>query len=226
MGIYLFSTDVLLEALRVDADDPGSTHDFGREVLPKLVDRRRIVAYDFVDENRKNVRYWRDVGTLDSYYEANMDLVSVSPVFNLYDEAWPIRTMPPTAPPAKFVFADEGSRCGIAMDSLVSHGCILSGGVVRNSVLSSRVRVNSYCEIEASILLPNSWIGRRSRIRRAIIAQDVTVPENSEIGYDLDADRLAGHIVTESGIVVVHGETAGKGVPHEEQTANYLPAAG
>src|SRR5260370_3670977 len=178
MGIYLFSTDVLLEALRVDADDPASTHDFGRDVLPKLVDRRRLVAYDFVDDNRKNVRYWRDVRTLDSYYEPDMDLVAVSPVFNLYDEAWPLRTMPPTAPPAKFVFADEGSRCGVAMDSLVSHGCILSGGVVRNSVLSSRVRVNSYCEIEASILLPNSWIGRRSRIRRAIIAQDVTVPEN------------------------------------------------
>ncbi|MBI4906115.1 MAG: glucose-1-phosphate adenylyltransferase [Acidobacteria bacterium] len=215
MGIYLFSTDVLLEVLRADAHDPDSAHDFGHNLLPKLMGRRRVIAYDFVDENRKEIRYWRDVGTLDAYYAANMDLVAVTPDFNLYDDAWPMRMSAPIAPPAKFVFGDEGRRTGNATDSLVSNGCIVSGGIVRNSVLSPGVRVHSYCDIQSSILLPNVHIGRRSRIRRAIIAQDVHIPEHSEIGYNLAEDRRAGHLVTESGIVVVAGDPAGETIPEE-----------
>jgi len=207
MGVYLFSTPVLLEALRCDSENSDSSHDFGRDILPSLIRDRRVVAYDFADENRKQVRYWRDVGTLDAYYQANMDLVAVTPAFNLYDSHWPIRSVPPAGPPAKFVFGEKGRRMGIAIDSLVSHGCIISGGRVIGSVLSPGVRVNSFCDIEDSILLPNVSVGRRSRIRRAIIDQGVQIPENSDIGLDPDADRRAGYLVTETGIVVVH-ETA------------------
>ncbi len=206
MGIYLFSTRVLLEALMEDADDAESSHDFGKDVLPKLAGRKRVVAYDFIDENKKAVRYWRDVGTLDSYYEANMDLVAVTPVFNLYDQQWPIRTGPTRHPPAKFVFADEGRRMGIALDSLVSHGCIISGGRVVSSVLSPGVRVNSHCHIEESIMFHNVDVGRSSRIRRAIINFNVKIPPNTVIGWDLEEDLRAGHVVTESGLVIVCGE--------------------
>jgi glucose-1-phosphate adenylyltransferase len=209
MGIYLFSTAELVETLLEDAEDSGSTHDFGRDVLPRLVSRRRVVAYDFVDENRKEVRYWRDVGTLDAYYAANMDLVEVSPVFNLYDQDWPIRTAQPWYPPAKFVFADEGRRMGVALDSLISQGCILSGGRVVRSVLSPGVRINSHCLVENSILHADVWVGRHSRIRGAIIEQDLVLPEETEIGYDPEADLKAGHFVTESGIVVVHAGSVG-----------------
>ncbi|HYM13884.1 MAG TPA: sugar phosphate nucleotidyltransferase, partial [Bryobacterales bacterium] len=130
MGVYLFSTEVLADALRRDAEDPHSSHDFGRDILPWLAREARVIAYDFIDENKKEVRYWRDIGTLDAYYEAHMDLVAVSPVFNLYDASWPVRTFMEQYPPAKFVFADEGHRMGVAVDSIVSHGCIISGGRV------------------------------------------------------------------------------------------------
>jgi glucose-1-phosphate adenylyltransferase len=203
MGVYLFSTPVLAEALRRDADDPDSSHDFGRDILPRLAGEARVMAYDFLDENRKEVKYWRDVGTLDTYYEANMDLVSVSPVFNLYDAAWPIRTLMEQYPPAKFVFADEGRRMGVAIDSIVSHGCIISGGRVINSILSPGVRVNSYCEVEHSILFPLVTVGRHSRLRRVIIDRGVILPEYTEIGFDAEQDRQNGFVVTESGIVVV-----------------------
>ena len=143
MGIYLFNTDVLIPVLLKDAEDPKSSHDFGKDILPKMVDEYRVYAYDFVDENKKEALYWRDVGTLEAYYEANMDIVSVSPVFNLYDEDWPIRTHQRQYPPAKFVFAESG-RTGTALDSIVSAGCIVSGGSVKNSLLSPDVRVNSY----------------------------------------------------------------------------------
>lgn len=204
MGIYVFDTRVLLDELVADAADPGSTHDFGRDILPKCLDRRRVVAWDFRDLNAKAARYWRDVGTLDAYYEANMDLVAVTPEFNLYDHRWPIRTRAFQAPPAKFVFAQEGRRMGVATDSIVSPGCIISGGRVNRSVLGPFVRVNSYCEIEESILLPRASIGRYSRIRRAIIGEDVILTENSRVGYDADEDRALGHVVTDSGITVVH----------------------
>jgi glucose-1-phosphate adenylyltransferase len=206
MGVYVFNTKVLLNALIEDAADPDSSHDFGRDVLPKWLDRARVIAYDFRDLNNKSARYWRDVGTLDAYYEANMDLVSVVPEFNLYDRRWPIRTRLVQQPPAKFVFAQEGRRMGVAMDSIVSSGCIVSGGRVVRSILSPGVRVNSYCEVESSILMPDCEIGRYTRIRQAIIDSGVCIPESSVIGFDPDEDRKKGYTVTESGIVVVPAE--------------------
>ncbi|SPE25739.1 Glucose-1-phosphate adenylyltransferase [Candidatus Sulfopaludibacter sp. SbA3] len=203
MGIYVFDTPVLLAALHEDAQDPDSSHDFGRDVLPGLLGRHRVVAYDFRDINAKQVRYWRDVGTLDAYYEANMDLVDVVPEFNLYDQRWAIRTKVTQQPPAKFVFAQEGRRMGVAVDSIVSAGVIVSGGRVLHSVLSPGVRVNSYCEVEYSILMPGVEIGRYSRIRRAILNTGVKIPDSSVIGFDPAADRAKGYHVTECGIVVV-----------------------
>ena len=147
MGIYLFNADVLIPVLLKDAENPQSSHDFGKDILPKMVDDYRVYAYDFVDENKKEALYWRDVGTLEAYYEANMDIVSVSPIFNLYDDHWPIRTHQRQYPPAKFVFAEAG-RTGTALDSIVSNGCIVSGGSVKNSILSPDVRVNSYTEVD------------------------------------------------------------------------------
>src|SRR5580692_3278971 len=203
MGIYVFQTDVLLRALHEDALDPDSSHDFGRDLLPNSLRKTRVVAYDFRDINAGQVRYWRDVGTLDAYYEANMDLVAVAPEFNLYDQRWPIRTKATQAPAAKFVFAQEGQRMGLAVDSVVSPGCIISGGRVNRSVLSPFVRVNSYCEIDESILLPRVTIGRYSRIRRAIVGEDVVLPENSRVGFDAEEDEALGRVVTASGITVV-----------------------
>ena len=203
MGIYVFNTDVLLRALHEDSEDATSSHDFARDVLPHNLEKARIVAYDFRDINDKPIPYWRDVGTLDAYYEANMDLVDVVPQFNLYDRRWPIRTRATQQPPAKFVFAQEGRRMGVAVDSIVSSGCIVSGGRVLHSVLSPGVRVNSYCEVEYSILMPNAEIGRYSRISRAIINTGVKVPESSVIGFDPEADRAKGYHVTEGGIAVV-----------------------
>jgi glucose-1-phosphate adenylyltransferase len=203
MGVYVFKTEVLLRALHEDAQNPNSAHDFGKDVIPCSLDRARVIAYDFHDMNAKQALYWRDVGTLDAYYEANMDLVAVTPEFNLYDQRWPIRTKVTQQPPAKFVFAQEGRRMGVAVDSVVSAGCIVSGGRVLHSVLSPGVRVNSYCEVEYSILMPSTEIGRYSRIRRAIINTNVKIPESSVIGYDLDADRAAGYQITDAGIVVV-----------------------
>ena len=208
MGIYIFNRDVLVRVLREDAENTGSSHDFGKDVIPRCLRDYRVVAYDFVDINAKQARYWRDVGTLDAYYEANMDLVAVTPQLNLYDSRWPIRTRVLQQPPAKFVFAQEGRRMGVAIDSIVSAGCIISGGRVLHSVLSPGVRVNSYCEVEYSILMPNAEIGRYSRIRRAIIDTNVKVPESSVIGFNAEDDRRNGHHITESGIVVVSGATA------------------
>src|SRR5437764_12423911 len=151
MGVYLFNTDVLIPVLLKDAEDEQSSHDFGKDILPKMADDYRVYGFDFVDENKKEALYWRDVGTLEAYYEANMDVVSVSPVFNLYDSDWPIRTHQRQYPPAKFVFAEAG-RTGTAVDSIVSAGCIVSGGSVKNCILSPDVRVNSYSEIDDSIL--------------------------------------------------------------------------
>jgi glucose-1-phosphate adenylyltransferase len=203
MGIYMFQTDVLLPALLEDAEDPDSSHDFGKDILPKLIYEKRVQAYDFHDLNAKAAKYWRDVGTLDAYYEANMDLVQVTPEFNLYDEDWPVRTRPRQAPPAKFVFAQEGRRMGIGIDSIVSSGCVVSGGRVARCVLGPGVRVNSYCDVQDSILLHSVNIGRYSRVRRAIVDAMADIPEGSVIGYDLEADRGKGYEVTDSGIVVV-----------------------
>ena len=175
MGIYLFNTDVLIPVLLKDAEDPASSHDFGKDILPKMADDYRVYTYDFVDENKKEALYWRDVGTLEAYYEANMDIVAVSPVFNLYDSDWPIRTHQRQYPPAKFVFAEAG-RTGTAVDSIVSAGCIVSGSMVKGSVVSPDVRVNSYSEVESSILFSHVNVGRHCRIRKAIIDRDVHIP--------------------------------------------------
>jgi glucose-1-phosphate adenylyltransferase len=206
MGVYLFETPVLVEALAADAADPLSSHDFGRDVIPRLTTQGQAVAFDFHDLNDKTSRYWRDVGTLDAFYEANMDLVAVTPELNLYDRNWPIRTLPVQQPPAKFVFAQEGRRMGVAIDSIVSPGCIVSGGRVVRSVLSPGVRVNSYCEVEDSILLTNARVGRFSRVRRAIVDEGAVVADSSVIGFDPAADCAAGYHVTDSGIVVVTAE--------------------
>jgi glucose-1-phosphate adenylyltransferase len=203
MGVYMFNTDVLLRALHEDAQNLDSSHDFGRDVIPRNLERARVVAYDFHDINANQALYWRDVGTLDSYYEANMDLVDVSPVFNLYDRRWPIRTKATQQPPAKFVFAQEGRRMGVAVDSIVSAGCIVSGGRVFHSVLSPGVRVNSYCEVEYSILMPEVEVGRNCRLRRAIVNTGVKLEESSTVGLDPGADRANGYHVTEGGITVV-----------------------
>jgi len=203
MGIYIFKKEVLLRALHEDAQRSDSSHDFGKDVIPRCLEQRHVLAYDFRDINAKQARYWRDVGTLDAYYEANMDLVDVVPEFNLYDQRWPIRTKVTQQPPAKFVFAQEGRRMGVAVDSIVSAGSIISGGRVMHSVLSPGVRVNSYCEVEYSILMPDVEVGRYSRIRRAILNTGVKLPESSTLGFDLEADRAKGYTVTDAGIVVV-----------------------
>jgi len=203
MGIYIFRTQALIDELLADAENEGSSRDFGRDILPRCLDRRRIFAWDFRDINAKEARYWRDVGTLDAFYEANMDLVAVSPEFNLYDQRWPVRTRAFHAPPAKFVFAQEGQRMGVATDSIVSPGCIISGGRVNRSVLAPFVRVNSYCDVDASILMPHVSIGRYSRVRRAILDEGVVLPEKSRVGFDPDEDRALGRVITESGITVV-----------------------
>src|SRR5215475_14615768 len=200
MGVYIFNTDVLLPVLLKDAEDPGSSHDFGKDILPKILDQYKIYSYNFIDENMKEAQYWRDVGTLEAYYEANMDLVAVSPVFNLYDKHWPIRTTQRQYPPAKFVFGAPG-RTGMAVDSIVSSGCILSGGIVRNSVISPDVRVNSYSEVDSSIIFSHVNISRHCRIRNAIIDRDVHIPEGTIIGFDPVDD--AKNYMVEGGITVV-----------------------
>ena len=201
MGIYIFNMDVLVPALEEDARRPSS-HDFGKDIIPALVSQAPVYAYRFYDENKKSSKYWRDIGTLDAYFDANMDLCQVNPEFNLYDPEWPLRTHQVQAPPAKFVFADEGRRCGQALDSIISAGCIVSGSRIAGSVLCPNVRVHSFCDIDQSILMPGVRVGRHARIRRAIIDRDVFIPRGALIGYDLEEDRRR-HTVTESGIVVV-----------------------
>jgi glucose-1-phosphate adenylyltransferase len=209
MGNYLFSTRTLLTALHEDAADERSTHDFGRDILPKLVaDRQAIYAYDYQTnkipgEPPGATPYWRDVGTIEAYWEANMDMRSVDPALNLYNRQWPLRTNSYPDPPAKFTFDDEDRR-GEAIDSVVCGGCILSGGRVRNSVLGRGVKVHAGASIEDSVILDNCDIGRRAKIRRAILDKNVRVLPDSTIGYDLEQDKRLYH-VTETGIVVVEG---------------------
>ena len=203
MGIYLFSRQVLEDVLIEDAKRQDSTHDFGRDVIPAIVDRANVFAYNFIDESKTQAAYWRDVGTLDAYYEANMDLVQVTPEFNLYERGWPIRTYHEQWPPAKTVFADEATgRLGMVLDSLVSNGCIVSGGKVQRCVLSPGVRVNSFSEVYDAILMEGVEVGRYAKIRRAIIDKDVVIPRYAEIGYDLEEDRRR-FTVTDNGVVVV-----------------------
>jgi glucose-1-phosphate adenylyltransferase len=205
MGIYCFSADFLLEQLRRDAADPLSRHDFGHDILPGVIRSHAVHAFPFRDENRKRDAYWRDVGTIDAYYEANMDLVDVDPQLNLYDEHWPIRTHHPAYPPPKFVFADEGpdGRRGEATDSLVCPGAILSGGRVQRSIIGPGVRVNSYARVEESILFEGADIGRHAVVRRAILDKDVRVPAGLRIGVDPEEDAARGLTVSAAGVTVV-----------------------
>jgi len=201
MGVYIFDTDLLVRELVKDAEEPTS-HDFGKDIIPKLVAAGApVYAHLFWDENKKESKYWRDVGTLDAYYEASMDLVQVDPVFNLYDPDWPMRTYQPQLPPAKFVFDQDGRR-GSATESIVSAGCIVSGSHVQRSILAPNVRVHSYGDIQDSILMPNAVVHRSARIRRAIIDRDVEIPRGAVIGYDPAEDRRR-HTVSEGGVVVV-----------------------
>jgi glucose-1-phosphate adenylyltransferase len=202
MGIYLFTARFLFEELCRDATRRGSRHDFGNNVIPAIIETNRVFAYPFRDENRKRDMYWRDVGTLDAYYEANMDLVSVDPELNMYDEQWPIRTYQPNYPPPKFVFADS-TRRGYAVDSIVCLGSIISGGGVERSILGPKVRINSYAHVEDSILLGDLDIGRHAKIRRAIIDKGVNIPAEAEIGYDRELDLRRGFQITDNGITVI-----------------------
>jgi len=211
MGNYIFSTRTLLRLLHDDAASAGTRHDFGHDILPKLAGKMEIYAYDFQTNRIPGdapdiVPYWRDVGTIDSYYEANMDLRSVSPALNLYNRQWPVRTTSYPDPPAKFTFDDENRR-GQAIDSIVSGGTILSGGIVRNSVLGRGVRVHAGAIVEDSVIFDSCDIGRRAKVRRAILDKNVRVPQDATIGYDLERDRCHHH-VTESGIVVVEGNSS------------------
>jgi glucose-1-phosphate adenylyltransferase len=207
MGNYVFTTEALLEAVKLDAGDEGSVHDMGGNIIPLMVEKGAAEVYDFSDNDvpgatERDRGYWRDVGTLDSYYDAHMDLVSIHPIFNLYNRQWPILTHAPALPPAKFVFEETG-RIGQAVDSLVSQGVIVSGGRVRRSVVSPGVRVNSGSEVQASVLMDNVNVGRGAVVRNAILDKNVVVEPGAVLGVDPEQDRARGWTVTENGIVVV-----------------------
>ena len=205
MGIYVFNTRFLFEQLCHDANDPKSHHDFGKNIIPSIIDEHRVFAFPFKDENRKQDAYWRDVGTLDAFYEANMDLVGIDPLLNLYDDSWPIRTQQKNLPPPKFVFGSrgDGDRCGLALDSIVCAGTIVSGGKVERSILGPSVRVNSFAQVSDSILFEGVEVGRRAKIQNAIIDKGVCIPAGFEIGFDLELDRKRGFTISNNGIVTV-----------------------
>jgi glucose-1-phosphate adenylyltransferase len=207
MGNYLFSTDVLVDALRKDAADESSKHDMGGNIMPMMVERGLAQVYDFQRNDvpgadPANTGYWRDVGTLDSYYDAHMDLCAVVPVFNLYNSQWPILTHIPSYPPAKFVH-DDDDRVGHAVNSVVSNGVIVSGAFVRESVLSPGVRVEEHATVERSVIMDNTVIGAHAQICNAIIDKDVVVPDRAQIGVDKDHDRARGFVVSDGGVTVV-----------------------
>jgi glucose-1-phosphate adenylyltransferase len=211
MGVYVFKTNFLFDQLCKDATISNSKHDFGRNIIPSIIDSCHVRAFPFRDKNTGDKCYWRDVGTLDAYYEANMDLVSIHPHLNLYDRSWELRTYHPNFPPPKFVFNDhtlDEPRVGTALDSMVGSGSIISGGHVEGSVLSFDVRVNSWARVEDSILFEGVDVGRHAKVRRAIIDKNVHIPEGMEIGYDADLDRERGFTITENGIVVIPTSSA------------------
>ena len=202
MGNYLFNTDFLYEQLIKDADDPKSSHDFGKDIIPSIIEKYQVYAYPFRDMDTGERAYWRDVGTLDAFWEANMELVNVTPELNLYDQSWPILTHQAQLPPAKFVF-DREDRRGMAIDSMVSGGCVISGALVKRSLLFSNVRIHSYAEIIDSVILPDVEIGRNARINKAIIDRGCTIEAGMVIGEDHEEDKKHGFRVTEKGVVLV-----------------------
>lgn len=206
MGIYVFNANFLLEQLCRDATKQSSRHDFGKNIIPAVIDTHNVRAFPFRDKNTGECAYWRDVGTIDAYYEANMDLVSVKPELNLYDQTWPIRTYMPNDPPPKFVFADSSwnpPRVGQALDSMVSGGCIISGGIVNRSILHRNVRVEEYAEVSDSIIMDHVKIGKGAKVRRAIIDKGVVIEDGESVGYDHAADLARGYTVTENGLTVI-----------------------
>jgi glucose-1-phosphate adenylyltransferase len=213
MGIYVFSTKILQEELVRDRKDAESSHDFGRDIIPSLLNRAKVCAFPFRDHTSSAQAYWRDVGTVDAFWAANLELIGVTPDLNLYDGDWPIWTYQPQLPPAKFIFDDDDRR-GTAVDSMIAGGCVVSGSTVRNSVLFSNVRVHSFCEIEDSVIFPEVDIARHCRIRRAILDRGCQVPEHSRIGFDLDEDRKRFH-VSENGVVLVTPEMLGQDFHHQ-----------
>lgn len=205
MGIYVFSHAVIMQELHDDAKKHGSSHDFGKDIIPQMLKKGlKVAAYNFIDENKKEAQYWRDIGTIDAYYEANMDLIQAEPVFNLYDKEWPVRTYQEQFPPAKTIHSGQeiAGRVGLALDSILSGGCVVSGGKIQRSILSPNVRINSYSEVHDSILMEGVDVGRYAKIKKAIIDKDVKIPQGVVIGYDLEEDKKK-FFVTESGIVVV-----------------------
>lgn len=212
MGIYVFPRALLSELLLQDADLEASAHDFGKNIIPNAVNHYKVLAFPFTDNNTGNTAYWRDVGTIDSYFEANMDLLSVTPQLNLYDQTWPIWTYQEQLPPAKFVFDDDNRR-GMAVDSLVSGGCIVSGSRVKRSLLSNNVRIHSYSSIKDAVILPNVEIGRNCRLKKVIIDRDCKIPPGTVIGYDREQDAKQFY-VSPNGIVLVSSEMLGKSLSH------------
>lgn len=210
MGNYIFNTEFLFDQLRKDAADPDSEHDFGKNIIPKIIDSHSVNAYRFRDPDTNEVSYWRDVGTLDSFWQANMELVSPDPALNIYNVDWPIWTYQKQLPPAKFVFDDE-SRRGYAVDSMVSGGCIVSGGRIKKSLLFSSVHVHSYTDIEESVILPDAEIHRHAKLKRVIIDSGCEIPEGMVIGYDHEHDKARGFRVTKKGVVLVTKEMLGQG---------------
>jgi glucose-1-phosphate adenylyltransferase len=205
MGIYVFTARFMFDELCRDATVVESQHDFGKNIIPSIIGERRVFAHPFRDENRKTDAYWRDVGTLDAYFEANMDLVAIDPLLNVYDSHWPLRTYLQNYPPPKFVFAGEGpdARRGQALDSIICMGSIVSGGTVSRSIVGPDCRINSYAKVEDSILFEGVQVGRHAKVRRAIIDKGVHIPQGIEIGYNLDQDRARGFAISDSGIVVI-----------------------
>jgi glucose-1-phosphate adenylyltransferase len=211
MGIYVFNRGFLFEQLMIDADTKHSSHDFAKDIIPRVIDQYRVIAYPFRDVRSGAQAYWRDVGTVDAFWEANLELIGVTPPLNLYDETWPIWTYQEQLPPAKFVFDDEDRR-GMAVDSMVSGGCIISGATVRHSLLFSNVRVNSYSYVQDSVILPDADIGRNCEIRKAVIDRGCRIPEGMTIGKDPRADKQKGFYVTESGVTLITPEMLGQDV--------------
>ena len=203
MGIYVFNAHFLFEQLCLDATLPDSVHDFGRDIIPSLIDSHRLMAFPFEDENSKAQAYWRDVGTVDAYYDANIELTGVDPLLNLYDYHWPIRTYQPNLPPPKFVFNEDSGRRGAAYDSIIAPGAIISGGTVTGSILGNKVRVEEKAEVTGSILFRGVEVGKGAVLRKAIVDKYVRIPDGVEVGVDLERDRRRGFKVSEGGVVVV-----------------------